>query len=118
MATHDMARLGSASSPQIGDLPKRMAKANLRKTDVADWRVQIGGAVERTRTLSQLSLKEFADAIGRDERQVARWIAGTERPQFDAIFGVEILRGSLVQALAELADGVVVETVVTIRRVG
>lgn len=96
----------------------RMAKADLRKPEMADWREQIGRAIERARTLACCTLKEFAALIGRDERQIARWIAGTERPQMDAIFGVPQLRGPLVIALAELAEEVRVETTITIRRAG
>jgi transcriptional regulator with XRE-family HTH domain len=73
----------------------------LRKAE--NWRV-IGRAVERTRALAGTTLKEFADAIDCDERQVAKWIAGQERPQVDAIFAIRELRGLLVLALAELAD--------------
>lgn len=100
------------------EMRPRMAKADLRKTEMPDWREQIGRAIERTRTLAQLSLKQFADLIGRDERQIARWIAGTERPQMDALFAVESLRGPLVIALAELADEVEVRTTIVVRRVG
>lgn len=99
----------------LPDTRPAMAKADLRKADIGDWREVIGRAVERTRTLTQRSLKEFADAIGRDERQVARWIAGRERPQFDAIFAVAALRGSLVIALAELAEDIEVSTTIRIR---
>ncbi len=92
-----------------------MAKAEVRKADM--WRLAVGAAIERTRILSGLSLKEFARDIGRDERQIARWIDGTDRPQFDAIFGVDALRQPLVIALAELAGhGVELQTVITIRR--
>lgn len=94
----------------------RMAKADLRKPETQEWRAAIGRAIERTRTLAQQSLKEFADTIGRDERQVARWIAGTERPQFDAIFAVKAFRGPIVVALAEISDEIEIETTVRIRR--
>ena len=93
-----------------------MAKADLRKAEMGDWRSAIGRAIERTRTLGQRSLKEFADLVGRDERQVKRWITGDERPQFDALFAVPELRAALVIALAEIAGNVEVETTVRIRR--
>src|SRR5690242_5413272 len=115
MADHDAAALVSRATPQIGERPLRMAKADLRKTE--DWRAAIGRAIERARTLSQLSLKELADLVGRDERQVARWIGGTERPQLDAIFAVPQLRGPLVIALAELSGSVDVVTTISIRRI-
>jgi transcriptional regulator with XRE-family HTH domain len=95
-----------------------MAKADLRKAEIDDsaWKVAVGRVIERAKELSGLSLKEFADVVRRDERQIARWFNASERPQFDAIFAVEALRQPLIQALAELAGNVVVETVVRMRR--
>jgi hypothetical protein len=98
------------------EIQKRMAKADLPKAEMVDWRAQIGTAIERTRLLSGLSLKAFAGTIGRDERQVGRWITGDERAQLDAIFAVRELRGPLVIALAELSQTVEVETTLRIRR--
>src|SRR5687767_13457160 len=88
----------------LPDTTPGMLKADLRKAEILDWRADVGRAIERMRLLASLSLKELADAIQRDERQVARWIAGTERPQFDALFAVAALRQPLVVALAELAQ--------------
>lgn len=94
----------------------RPAKAELRKAEEL-WRAEVGRAVERAKNLTGLSLKEFADKVGRNERQVARWIAGDERPQFDALFAVELFRQPLVIAFAELiGQGVDVQTQITIRR--
>lgn len=94
-----------------------MAKVDLRKADDEDWKAEVGHAIERVKNMTGLSLKEFADAMDRDDRQVARWIAGVERPQFDALFAVERFRQPLVIALAELIDhGVEVQTHITIRR--
>lgn len=116
-----MARDNNTAEVGVRHLPsseiqKRMAKADLPKAEMVDWRAQIGTAIERTRLLSGLSLKEFADAIGRDVRQVGRWITGDERAQLDAIFTVRELRGPLVIALAELSQTVEVETTIRIRR--
>lgn len=91
-----------------------MAKADLRKAEI-DWKPLIGAAIESTRLACKKSLKEFADAMPRDERQVARWISGTERPQLDAIFAVEAFRQPLVIALADLAEAEIT-TQITIRR--
>lgn len=93
-----------------------MAKADLKNLEDR-WREQVGRAVQRCFLLAGRSQKEAAALIGRDAAQVQRWIAGTERPQFDAIFAVDELRQALVIALAELAGaGVEVETVVRISR--
>ena len=92
-----------------------MAKADLRKAENAAWRENVGHAIERAKALSGLSLKQFADAVGRDERQVSRWFDGTERPQLDALFAAESLRQPIAQALAELA-GAEVEVTVRMRR--
>lgn len=95
-----------------------MAKADLRKADTDGWRERIGHALERVQDRCGLSLKEFADAVGRDERQVARWFTGTEHPQLAAIFAVEQLRQPLILALCELAGaGVEIETNIRIRRI-
>lgn len=108
-----------ASQPVRSETRPRMVKADLRKADGPDWRATLGAALERMRLLAGFaSLKELAAAIGRDERQIARWIAGSERPQFDALFAVPALRQPLVVALAELAlaDGVDIVTQITVRR--
>lgn len=103
---------------ELPETANRMARADLRKAENEEkWNESIGKAIERTRTLSGKSLKEFADAVGRDERQVARWISGGENPQLARIFRCAALRQSLVIALAELAEGVTIETTVTIRRI-
>lgn len=100
----------------IPDSRPRMARADLRKPETDAWRQQIGQAIARAMSLCGWSLKEFAGAVGRDPRQCARWIDGTERPQLDVVFAVERLRQPLVQALSELA-GADVQTVITIRRI-
>jgi hypothetical protein len=100
---------------RLPDVAERMAKvgsADVRKADDA-LRIALGRAVRRVR--GALSLKEFAAAIDRDERQVARWEDGTDRPHFDALFAVDALRQPLVLALAELAD-IEIVTQITLRR--
>lgn len=95
----------------------RMAKADLRKAEKGDWRISVGQAIQRAQSLCGWSLKEFADKVGRDQRQIARWITGNERPQFDALMAVEEFRQPLIVALAEMCGaGVEVETVVRVRR--
>lgn len=102
------------------ELPEKagaMASAHLRKAETVDFRELIGRAIERTRTLSGLSLKEFAAAVGRDERQVSRWENGGENPQLHLIFANQSLRQPLIVALAELVgDSVEVTTHIAIKR--
>ncbi len=94
-----------------------MAKADLRNAETEQWRERLGSAIQRVMHLRGWSLKEFAAAVERDERQCSRWIDGRERPQFDAVFAVESLRQLLIIALAEIAGaGVEMETTVRIRR--
>lgn len=103
------------------DIETRMAKATYLRDpktgESPDWREKLGRSVDRARQLRGWNLDELADAVKRDARQVARWIAGTERPQFDALFAVESLRQPLVIALAEVAQSAVeIETTIRIRR--
>jgi hypothetical protein len=88
-----------------------MAKADLRKAET--WRV-LGHAIESVRLMHGLLLKEFADQLGvKDDRQVAAWIAGRERPQIETVFAAPMFRASLVIALAKQVDGLTTETVIT-----
>ena len=90
-----------------------MAKADLKNLE-ADFKAQIGRAIQRAFSLAGLTQKEAAAALGRDVAQVSRWIAGTERPQMDALFAVEALRWPLIQCLAQLDEQN--EVVTAIRR--
>jgi hypothetical protein len=92
-----------------------MAKADLRKAETDGWRQHVGAAIQRAVSLRGWTLKEFAAAVGRDERQCARWITGDERPQLDTLFAVDSFRQPLIVALAEAAgEGVEIETTVRI----
>lgn len=93
----------------------RPAKADLKEVEVL-WRTRVGQAVARAFSLANLSQKEVAGLVNRDVAQVARWISGAERPQFDALFSVEILREPLVIALAALSDQIDITTQISIRR--
>lgn len=93
------------------------AKADLKNLETR-WRERVGGALARTLQLAGVSQKEASGLLGhKDQSQINRWLAGTERPQFDALLAVEQLRQPLVIALAELAGaGVEVDTVIRVRR--
>lgn len=107
----------AAAQPRHLLLPENaagsMAKADLRKAD-HDLRPAIGRAVRHARGV--LSLKEFAALVDRDERQIARWEDGKERPHFDALFAIARLQQPLVVALSELADGVEIVMQLQLRR--
>lgn len=114
--------LAAARHLPLSENPRpHMAKADLRKADQSGepegWREAIGRAIERAMFLQGWSLKEFAAAVDRDERQVARWITGSERAQFDTLFAVEALRQPLIQALSELV-GVPVHVQITLGKTG
>lgn len=94
--------------------PSGQAKADLKNLD-AEFRLLVGKAIQRAASLAGWTLKELAAKVERDPSQVSKWIAGIERPHFDALFAVEELRQPLAQALAEMA-GCEVETVIRTRR--
>jgi hypothetical protein len=100
---------------RLEHLSPSMAKADLKKVEVA-WKEQIGAAIARAIALAGLTRKEAAGALDKDEATIARWVSGLERPMFDAMWAVPVLRRPLIQALAEMADDVIVETVVRMRR--
>lgn len=91
---------------------------DLRATDtkllkkVELWRVDVGKAVGRAIELAGLTQKETWVLLGHNgAAMLSRWIDGSERPQFDALFAVPVLRQPLVQALAELAQAEIEITV-------
>lgn len=97
------------------NLAAQMAKAALKNLE-KPWREQIGAAIERALKLAGLTQKEGWALLGHnDGAQLNRWIKGTERPQLDTLFAVEMLRQPLAQALAEIA-GAEVEVTVRMRR--
>ena len=123
VATDNVPQVNRAGPPVLSEMQRRpMAKANLRKTAITAkttaGRLAIGRAIQRAMTLCGWSLKEFAAAVGRDPRQCARWMDGTERPQLDIVFAVPALHQPVIQAFAELAGaGVEVTTQITLRRI-
>lgn len=99
-----------------------MAKANLRKAETRNFQAEIGACVRAARLVLGWSLKEFTAQIERatgqkrDERQIGRWEDGKERPQFDALFAIEPLRGPLVIQLAALSEAIEVQTTIVVRK--
>jgi len=111
--------VGHRERPEIGK--PVMAKADLRFAEKREFRAEIGQCVERARHQMGWNLDQLAQACGgdRDPRQVARWCAGSERPQFDVLlaipfFGEELLielarmRGARIIRRVEFGDQVLV----------
>lgn len=109
---------GHRPLPEKTQSVAKVTLPSLRKPEIEDeWLVLVGEAVERIRLQAGLSLKEFAAALKKDERQVARWENGTEHAQFGVIFAVEDFRAYAVIALAEIAkDNVELITEIRVRR--
>ena len=99
----------------IPEMHPAAAKAHLRKADVSA--ADIGQCLDYARRDVGWTLDQLAGELGRDPRQVRRWIDGTERTQMDVVFGVLSLRPPFVIALASLAGCCELETVIRIRRV-
>lgn len=100
----------------LEDVTAKMAKADLKKVEDVTFRAQIGQAVQRALSLAGRTQKEAAGLIDCDVAQMARWIAGTERPQFDRLFAVEELRQPLIVALAGLVTNVEVVTEIRFKK--
>lgn len=92
-----------------------MAKADLKDLE-AQWRQRIGKAIARCFKLADVTQKEGAALLDRDQGQIARWMSGAEAQPLNAIFAVDRLRQPMVIALAELA-GTDVVTTITVRRI-
>lgn len=95
---------------------EKFAKADLRKPEM-DYKRLVGQAVESARRTRGWTNDEFAGKVNRDPRQAAKWQSGEERPQFDVLFKIDddLFRSALVIALARLANGVEIDTVIRLR---
>lgn len=110
--------LPNPTEPRHALLPDKassMVRIDVRKADAGWWREEMGRVVQRVK--GALSLKEFADLVARDEREVSKWLDASRRPQLDAIFAVERFRLAFVLALAELA-GAEIEHHIRIKKAG
>ena len=94
----------------------RMAKADLRKSEIDPYYAQLGGCVRDVQHAFGLTLQEFAAELGKNESQVRRQMEGKERPQIEAVFAVPRFQGPLVIALARLASDVDVVTEIRVKR--
>src|SRR5688572_10090549 len=100
----------------VSEVRGKMAKAGLCKTENEVFYARLGQCIDEVRNVFGLTLKEFAAVLGKNESQMRRQIEGKERPQIEAVFAVERFQGAMVIALARLATGVEVVTVIHVRR--
>ena len=99
----------------IGETKPMMLRADLPKRESADSLREIGECLDFARRTVGWTVDQLSREIGRDSKQVARWMRGEERTQIDTVFAVAALRQPFVMALAKLA-ACEIETVVKIRR--
>jgi hypothetical protein len=99
-----------------GDRRAKTAKVAIPKRETESYYAALGGCMDEVRRTFDLTLEGFAYELGTDRAQVGRQIEGKERPQLEKVFAVDRFRAPLVIALAKLATGIQIDTVVTIRR--
>lgn len=90
--------------------PVRMAKAELKSAQ-RPLLEDLGQCLDCARRAVGWTVDQLAAELGRDSKQVARWMRGEERTQVDVVFAVPQLRGPFVIALAQLAECEVVTTI-------
>lgn len=108
MATHDPETLRTIFAER-----RRPAKAGLALGDERENRAAIGACIDRARKALDWNLDELADRTKKDRAQLSRWIAGTERPQFDALMAAgDEFWCELVTRLARLSASMTVDTII------
>lgn len=109
-----VASAASASHRVIGEMRPAMAKANLPKGEVEPMTpAEIGGCLDYARRDVGWTVDQLAAELGRDSKQVARWMRGEERTQVDVVFSVPPLRKPFVIALAKLTGEFQIEPTLT-----
>lgn len=91
---------------EIPEMRPAPAKADLRKAEIADYQAETGACLRRARMFVGWSLKEAAGHLKRDERQIARWEAGTENVQVPVVMACEALAQPFAYQLAQLSGAV------------
>ena len=101
----------------IGEMKPKMVKASLPKGESPDFLVEIGGCLDFARREVGWTVDQLSAELGKDSKQVARWMRGEERTQIDTVFRVPQLRAPFVIALSRLAvDDFEEETILRRRR--
>lgn len=88
----------------IGETKPKMLKADLPKGESADALKEIGECLDFARREVGWTVDRLAMELGKDSKQIARWMRGEERTQIDTVFKVKALRAPFVVALARLAQ--------------
>lgn len=91
----------------------RMAKADLRKPESDENRQRIAKQIDSA--LARWDLKTLSELVKRDERQIARWKTGAERPQLDALLEDAVVYRAVLLALFELDPAADVQTTVSVK---
>lgn len=116
---HNLANTVQRVLPERAEKPAKafLRKAENRVNEREEALKRVGSTVERARCLRGWTLNELSGKTRCDERQIARWIKGQERTQFDVLFAIDdpLWKNALVIALAELATGVEIDTVIRLR---
>lgn len=92
------------------------AKVDLKKVEKDALWAELGKCLVFVCYDAQLSLKQFAAALGKDEAQIHRQMEGKERPQIEVVFAVPEYRAPLVIALARITSQIEISTELRIRR--
>lgn len=94
----------------------KVAPAVLKNLDKEALWAELGQCLVFVCYDANLSLKEFAAKVGKDEGQLHRQMEGKERPQIEAVFAVPAFRASLVVALSRLTNEIEMFTEIRVRR--
>lgn len=112
MNEHPLPLLGEAHGK------RRAVRGEPASKQIAEsFRLTLGQAIARAIKASGLEHKAVAGLMAyEDGSALARWIAGAETAHLHRLWMVATLRKHLVIELASLAEGISVETTISIKR--
>lgn len=99
------------------DMPVRMAKADIRKTDKElSWQ-DLGWVIAFVQYSCGLTLDEFAASLATDPRQIKRQQDAEDRPQIEKVWAVARYKRHVVIGMSLRAgDGVDAVTTISVER--